>query len=501
MLQAVAVLTAPVSQTLDATSRAFASGDVSVSQSNGLASGIPTTSGTESLAFNALGQSGFSNIVTAEEAAAKSSTGQPIALDGTTAEAASSAGTGSVQGSEGSKGSEGSRGAQGSGGSVSNPVTSPGQGLAELVHGSGTTAPVAVPATTPNGSNHLQARGEKQATRSAAPGEPNPASAVKGNTQSKAEKAQPSQIVSTSPAPALPNTAPLDDLSKKSAKDSADAIGKAHLASQSSLADGSGSPPASSSKKGGIDAIIASANTATPPTQTGDRINGRSSPVAANPVSASTNNSPTTDAVPSLAPANANPFSFAGAAQGTGAAAPAETRTAVSPQGSGVHTGDAAAPNASGLTPQNVLPSVANARLMQSLSGSTMQVNLRSEDFGRVSVHTAFGRESIAAQISVENSQLGSALGALLNAHASTIEQRLGQEHGLQASVTIDSHTGSELPTGSGQRGSEQEPSRQSPNTLYRTTPTSPGLPSSLSSAGTPLFLNSAGNTRLDIRI
>ena len=122
-------------------------------------------------------------------------------------------------------------------------------------------------------------------------------------------------------------------------------------------------------------------------------------------------------------------------------------------------------------------------------------MKVTSPDFGRVTVHTAYGRETIATQITLENIQLGSALAA----HVPAMEQKLGQDHGLRASVTIDTQT---------QAGAEQ--GRQHPSD---TPPTPPGRRSpAIASAirdGTPgpVVMTStprsstSSTTRLDIRI
>ena len=96
------------------------------------------------------------------------------------------------------------------------------------------------------------------------------------------------------------------------------------------------------------------------------------------------------------------------------------------------------AQSAPALAGQPELPSLTNARLVQRLSGSEMQVSLHSDDLGRLTVHTAFARDAISAQITLDNPQLGSTLAA----HLPAMEQRLAQDHGLRASVTIDTQTG-----------------------------------------------------------
>ena len=84
------------------------------------------------------------------------------------------------------------------------------------------------------------------------------------------------------------------------------------------------------------------------------------------------------------------------------------------------------------------------ARVLHSLTGSEVRINLSSEEFGRVSVHTAYGREVITSQISLENSVMGNALSSALNAHLPTLVTKLGQEHGLPSSVTLAMQSGAE---------------------------------------------------------
>ena len=74
-----------------------------------------------------------------------------------------------------------------------------------------------------------------------------------------------------------------------------------------------------------------------------------------------------------------------------------------------------------------------HARLVQSAAGTQMEVSLRSEDFGRVTVHAGYGRDALSAQITLENPQLGAAL----SSHIPAMEQRLTGEHGMRTSVVI----------------------------------------------------------------
>ena len=153
------------------------------------------------------------------------------------------------------------------------------------------------------------------------------------------------------------------------------------------------------------------------------------------------------------------------------------------------------------------LADLTQARVLHSLSGSEMHINLNSEEFGRVSVHAAYSRESITTQISVENSAMGNALGSALNAHLSTLEAKLGGEHGLPSSVTLATQ-GSD--NGAASQGRGSDPQSQARNSAGSAPPgrNSSGFSqSSLSPDGTfstgqsTPALTEIISSRLDIRI
>ncbi len=128
------------------------------------------------------------------------------------------------------------------------------------------------------------------------------------------------------------------------------------------------------------------------------------------------------------------------------------TRSDASPD---AHTGDARAALRSTEGEQQAaetVPGLTHARLVQSLAGSQMQVSLRSEDFGKVTVHAGYGRDALSAQISLENPQLGAAL----SSHIPAMEQKLAGEHGLRTSVVIS--TG---PDGQGTQNPSKDASAQ----------------------------------------
>ena len=85
------------------------------------------------------------------------------------------------------------------------------------------------------------------------------------------------------------------------------------------------------------------------------------------------------------------------------------------------------APPAASSSPINV------ARVVESIHGSEMRVGVRTEEFGNVSVSTAVNREQIAAQISFDHGDLG----RLLAAHLPSMQEKLGSDTGLHATVQV----------------------------------------------------------------
>lgn len=132
-----------------------------------------------------------------------------------------------------------------------------------------------------------------------------------------------------------------------------------------------------------------------------------------------------------------------------------QRQTSFSPTTSVQQISSAPSPSPMLHTAATAMPSVTPAGLVQAMSRSEMQVHLHGEEFGRISIHTAYGRDSLAAEISVENAQLGAAL----SAHLPAVEQKLSQDHGLHASVTIG--TQSDTTSSSNREGTADTNSRQ----------------------------------------
>jgi hypothetical protein len=79
------------------------------------------------------------------------------------------------------------------------------------------------------------------------------------------------------------------------------------------------------------------------------------------------------------------------------------------------------------------------ARLMQSMSESEMRVGMHSAEFGDISIRTSVSQQQLMAQISVDHSELGSAI----SAHLPSLQSKLGSEFGLHASIEVNQLGGS----------------------------------------------------------
>lgn len=102
------------------------------------------------------------------------------------------------------------------------------------------------------------------------------------------------------------------------------------------------------------------------------------------------------------------------------------------------------------------LPHAADGNMPRVLANAMrgeLHVGVRTEAFGRVTIQTSAGSGQFSAQVSLEDSKQSAALAA----HFPAVEQRITQQHGVNASVRIatDWQMGSSgSSTASGQRGS-----------------------------------------------
>ena len=105
------------------------------------------------------------------------------------------------------------------------------------------------------------------------------------------------------------------------------------------------------------------------------------------------------------------------------------------------------APNAQLRDPTWPWTEDASARLVESAMRGDLRVGVHTEAFGRVTIQTNAQGGQLSAQLSLENPKESAALAA----HLPGVEQKIVQEHGLNASVRLVG--GSDGSTGAGSMG------------------------------------------------
>ena len=130
------------------------------------------------------------------------------------------------------------------------------------------------------------------------------------------------------------------------------------------------------------------------------------------------------------------------------------------------------------------------ARLIQSMSESEMCVGMHSVEFGEISVRTSVSQQQMLAQISTEHVDLGAAI----SAHIPSIQEKLGNDYGLHASIQVNQGGASF----SNERGrSSQREQRASVLTLE---PFNSGAPAEIERLTARVPKTSGDGYRLDIR-
>ena len=134
---------------------------------------------------------------------------------------------------------------------------------------------------------------------------------------------------------------------------------------------------------------------------------------------------------------------------------------------------------------------IGNGRLIERLRESEVSLNVRSVDFGNVSIHTAMNREHLFAQISLERQDLGKALASEVEA----LQSKLSQEHGIRATIAVQHQSSSfgedpgQPQNGSSHSQSQPQQYAERPEVLSEQPGTAPAL------------LAATADGRLDIRI
>jgi hypothetical protein len=187
--------------------------------------------------------------------------------------------------------------------------------------------------------------------------------------------------------------------------------------------------------------------------------------------------------------------------QTAGVAAPLQT--APTPPGITAHTTktpDIAAPAT--IAPQQSVPIINTAKLIQSMGQSGMQVGMRSNDFGNISISTSATRDLVSAQISLDHAELARTLAT----HLPEMQARLGGDQAMNVRIDMNGQTtGQGAGTSSGMSNGSPEGSRGNPQQKGSTTSSqspdgSAGWGSSIAAPGMPS--GEVGlDARLDIRV
>ncbi len=78
-------------------------------------------------------------------------------------------------------------------------------------------------------------------------------------------------------------------------------------------------------------------------------------------------------------------------------------------------------------------PELQSARLVQTASRSEMRIDLHSQDFGPISVHSTLKRDFVSTQITLQDTQLSTAL----TTHVQEMEQKVAKDHGFRSTVSV----------------------------------------------------------------
>ncbi len=150
-------------------------------------------------------------------------------------------------------------------------------------------------------------------------------------------------------------------------------------------------------------------------------------------------------------------------------------------------------------TDGNNLPQAAinTAQLIQRMSESELRVGLHSDEFGNIGIRTSLGHDQLAAQITVERSDLGRALSDQVPA----LQDKLASEHGVNTKILIQDHS-------AGFSGGLDQGSRNQQQGAWQSQPAQNLAPAGDSADPYPaaaqpaaMALAPSTDTRLDIRV
>jgi hypothetical protein len=99
-----------------------------------------------------------------------------------------------------------------------------------------------------------------------------------------------------------------------------------------------------------------------------------------------------------------------------------------------------------------VTTAINSAKLIQAMGQTEMRVGLHTTEYGDISIRTSVSQQQMQAQISLDHSELSQAIAA----HISSVQTKLGDEHGIQASIQINNQ-GTSYSSDSGQPSQRQQ--------------------------------------------
>jgi hypothetical protein len=132
------------------------------------------------------------------------------------------------------------------------------------------------------------------------------------------------------------------------------------------------------------------------------------------------------------------------------------------------------------------------ARVIQTMNETEMRVGMHSSEFGDISIRTMVTQQQMQAQISVDHSELVSAL----SAHIPSVQAKLGADYGLHASIEV-SQGGASFSSNQGQSSQrDYKPSTSSSQFDGTVSAVAETVPAITRSAAAPAI----ESARLDIR-
>jgi hypothetical protein len=142
----------------------------------------------------------------------------------------------------------------------------------------------------------------------------------------------------------------------------------------------------------------------------------------------------------------------------------------------GVRTAEASAddlPHVSEPAGSDTAYGINSSRLIPTMGQTEMQVGMRSTEFGEISIRASISQQQMLAQISVNHSELSQAM----MAHLASVQTKLGNDYGLQSSISVR-HQGAATASYGGQSSQREQQAWARQNRAFnKSQQSSPGAP------------------------